>query len=63
MQGDFIIGKIETDKQWGCTKSPKIKAVSFGNEAHRHFMYISVIVDNLLSKIERTNHTPSKTSF
>ena len=47
----------------GCIKSPKIKAVSFRNEAHRLFMFYFVTVDNLLSKIERTNYTFSKSSF
>ena len=31
----------------GCIISPKIKAVSFGNEAHRLFMLYFVAVDNL----------------
>ena len=47
----------------GCKISPQIKAVSFRNEAHRLFMHIFAVVDNLLSKIERTNYTFSKSSF
>jgi hypothetical protein len=47
----------------GCTKSPIIKAVSFRNEAHRLFMGIFAVVDNLLSKFGHTNHTLSKTLF
>ena len=46
-----------------CTKSPQIKAVSFRNAAHRLFMGIFVVVDNLCVNLDALTTPSQKNHF